>query len=128
MNRPVIDFLLGTAIIVGIFLLGELLHRIGAPIPGGVLGLLLFYAGLQLRIVRLQWVERSAEFLLRHMILLFLPLTVGLIDMGAVLSGQFLAICLSLVVSFVAVLLVTGLLGQRLLGPTKAEPATEERP
>lgn len=122
-----INFVLGTAIIVGIFLLGDLLHRIGVPIPGGVLGLLLFYVGLQLRIIKLEWVERAAGFLLRHMILLFLPLTVGLMDMGGVLSRQFGAICLSLVVSFVAVLLVTGLLGERFLGPTSAEPPAEER-
>ena len=119
---------LGTAIIIVIFLLGDLLHRLGVPIPGGVLGLLLFYAGLQLQIIKLQWVERAAGFLLRHMILLFLPLTVGLMDMGGVLSRHFGVICLSLVVSFVAVLLVTGLLGQRLLGPTKDEPGTEEQP
>ena len=104
---------LGTAIIIVIFLLGDLLHRLGVPIPGGVLGLLLFYAGLQLQIIKLQWVERAAGFLLRHMILLFLPLTVGLMDMGGVLSRHFGVICLSLVVSFVAVLLVTGLLGER---------------
>ena len=120
-------FALGTGIIVGIFLLGDLLHRLGVPIPGGVLGLLLFYTGLQLRIVRLEWVERAAGFLLRHMILLFLPLTVGLMDLGGVLSQQFAAICLSLVVSFVAVLLVTGLLGQRLLGRENGESAVEER-
>ena len=121
-------FALGTGIIVGIFLLGDLLHhRLGVPIPGGVLGLLLFYTGLQLRIVRLEWVERAAGFLLRHMILLFLPLTVGLMDLGGVLSSQLAAICLSLVVSFVAVLLVTGLLGQRLLGRENGESAVEER-
>ena len=121
-----INFVLGTAIIVGIFLLGDLLHRIGVPIPGGVLGLLLFYVGLQLRIIKLDWVERAAGLLLRHMILLFLPLTVGLMDMGGVLSRQFGAICLSLVVSFLAVLLVTGLLGQRLLRPANDDPVAEE--
>ncbi|WP_109488387.1 CidA/LrgA family protein [Occallatibacter savannae] len=120
-----LDFALGVGIIVVIFLLGDFLHRIGVPVPGGVLGLLLFYAALQLRIIRLEWVDRAAGFLLRHMVLLFIPLTVGLMDMGGVLSRQFGAICLSLVVSFVAVLLVTGLLGQRLLGPPEDAPGAE---
>lgn len=122
-----IDFALGTAIIVGIFLLGDFLHRIGVPVPAGVLGLMLFYAGLQLRIVKMDWVERAAGFLLRHMVLLFIPLTVGLMDMGGVLSRQLGAICLSLVVSFVAVLLLTGLLGQRLLSSAEDAHGTEER-
>lgn len=127
LNRSMIDFALGTAIIVGIFLLGDFLHRIGAPIPAGVLGLLLFYAGLQLRVLKLEWVERAAGFLLRHMVLLFIPLTVGLMDMGGVLSSQFGAISLSLVVSFIVVLLVTGLLGQRLLRPAEDAPSEGKR-
>lgn len=109
------EFMLGSAIIVFIFLLGDFLHRLGVPIPGGVLGLLLFYAGLQTGLVKLRYVERAAGFLLRHMVLLFIPLTVGLMDMGALLSRQAWIICTSLVLSFLAVLLVTGLLGDRLL-------------
>jgi len=126
LKTSIIEFALGTAIIVGVFLLGDLLHRIGVPIPAGVLGLLLFYAGLQLRVVRLEWVERAAGFLLRHMVLLFVPLTVGLMDMGGVLSRQLGTICLSLAVSFVAVLLVTGWLGERSLRSGNEEPGAEE--
>jgi holin-like protein len=73
------------------------------------------YAGLQTGLVKLKWVERAANFLLRHMVLFFIPLTVGLIDMGALLSHQVWIICISLVSSFLAVLLSTGLLGDRLL-------------
>lgn len=121
-----IEFARGSAIIVGIFLLGDLLHRVGVPIPAGVLGLLLFYAGLQSRLVKLEWVERTAGFLLRHMVLLFVPLTVGLMDMGGVLSHQLGTILLSLAVSFAAVLLVTGWLGERLLTPVNEEPGAEK--
>jgi holin-like protein len=112
-----LEFVLGASLLVAIFLLGDWLHRLGLPIPGGVLGLLLLYAGLQTGVVKLKWVERAANFLLRHMVLFFIPLTVGLIDMGALLSHQVWAICTSLVLSFLAVLLVTGLLGDRLLRP-----------
>jgi putative effector of murein hydrolase LrgA (UPF0299 family) len=49
------------------------------------------------------------------MVLLFVPLTVGLVEMGPVLSKQAVAITASLLVSFLAVLLTTGLLGHWLL-------------
>jgi hypothetical protein len=52
-------------------------------------------------------------------VLLFVPLTVGLMDMGPVLSRQALAITASLLVSLTAVLLTTGLMGRWLL---PAEP------
>jgi holin-like protein len=116
------DYLFGTVILVGFFLLGSLMHRVGIPIPGGVLGMLLFYLALSSRLLKPAWVERASMLLLRHMVLLFVPLTVGLMDMGKLLSRQWLAIAASLLVSFLAVLLTTGLLGRWLL------PAEPEAP
>ena len=119
----------GIAIVAGLFLLGTLLHRAGVPIPGGVLGLLLFYGALTAGLVKLQWVESAANLLLRHMVLLFVPLTVGLMEMGHVLSRQAFALTASLVVSFLAVLLTTGLLGRWLLPfaeEAEPEPCAEQ--
>ena len=111
------------AIVVAIFLAGNWLHAHGFPIPGGVLGLLLFYGALLTGVLKLRWVERAANLLLRHMVLLFVPLTVGLMDMGGILSRQAFAILASLLVSFLAVLLTTGLLARWLLHPQPASPA-----
>jgi holin-like protein len=117
------ESVLGFAIIVALFLLGDFLHHLGVPIPGGVLGLLIFHGGLQTGLIKLKWVNRSAGFLLRHMVLLFIPLTVGLVSLGNLLARQAWAICTSLVLSFLAVLLVTGLLGNWLLpSPDDAAP------
>jgi holin-like protein len=80
-----LEYPLGFAILTGFFLLGSFLHRLGVPIPGGVLGLILFFASLQLGVIKLKWVERAAGLLLRHMVLLFVPLTVGLMEMGQLL-------------------------------------------
>ena len=110
-----IDFLRGFGFLTSFFLLGNLLHQHGVPIPGGVLGLLALYLALALGLVQLKWVEQAAGLMLRHMVLLFVPLTVGLMDLGPVLSRQAVAILASLVVSFLAVLFSTGLLGRWLL-------------
>lgn len=124
-NQAMFNFFLGVAILVALHFLGAFLHQWGIPIPGGVLGLLLFYFALLSGIVKLRWVERGAGFLLRHMVLLFVPLTVGLMDMGAVLSKQALAIVASLVVSFLAVLLTTGFLAHWLLKDVAAHEGQE---
>lgn len=118
------DLLRGLGIIAAIFLIGGWLHAHGVPIPGGVLGLLLFYGALLVGTLKLRWVERGAGLLLRHMVLLFVPLTVGLMDLGPVLSRQAVAILASLIISFIAVLLTTGLLAHWLLQPavTPTEP------
>lgn len=96
-------------------LLGWLLQRAGVPLPGGVLGLLALFLALQTGLIKLAWVERTANLLLRHMVLLFVPLTVGLMEMGHVLQRQAVALLVSLVVSWAAVILTTGLLARWLL-------------
>jgi holin-like protein len=125
-NRSVIETLLGFGIVTAFFLLGSFLHRLGLPIPGGVLGLILFFLALQFRLIKLKWVERAAGLLLRHMVLLFVPLTVGLMELGPLLSRQAVAITGSLLVSLVAVILTTGLLGRWLLPSVVAIVAVEE--
>lgn len=119
--RTIFDLAHGMAIIVAFFLLGSWLHRVGVPIPGGVLGLLLFYFSFLLGFIKLSWMERAASLLLRHMVLLFVPLTVGLIGFGPTLRAQGRAILASLFISFLAVLLTTGLLGRWLLPASEKE-------
>jgi holin-like protein len=125
-----IDYFRGFGILVGFFLLGILMQRLGVPIPGGVLGLILFYLAMSLGLVKVEWVERAAGLLLRHMVLLFVPVTVGLIELGPVLSKQALPIIASLLVSLVAVLLTTGLLGKWLLpeDPAASAPISGHKP
>ncbi len=130
-----LDFLRGVALLVAFDMAGVGVHRLGVPLPAGVLGLLLLFAALSLGLVKLAWVERAATFLLRHMVLLFVPLTVGLLDAWRVAQRQALALGVSLVVSFVAVLLTTGLLGRWLLPeepvlpglPLESERAEDDR-
>lgn len=90
------------------------------------------FLALSAGLVKLEWVEQAASLLLRHMVLLFVPLTVGLMEMGQVLQRQALAIIASLLVSWLAVLLTTGLLGRWLLpddleaGPEAGRAANSE--
>lgn len=105
----------GFLILVGFQCAGMGLHKLGVPLPAGVIGLLLFFGALAAGVVRLEWVERTSEFLIRHMLLLFIPLLAALTQMGAELRRDGLALMASVVVSLVAVLLTTGGLGELLL-------------
>lgn len=127
--KPILELVRGLAIIVALFYLGTALHRVGVPIPGGVLGLLILYAALSAKVIQISWIDRASNLLLRLMTLLFVPLAVGLVDFGSVLSHQALAIVTSLLVSFLAVLFTTGLLARWLLPDTSSpDPRSEPNP
>jgi holin-like protein len=55
----------------------DLLH---VPLPGSVAGMLLLWAALEARVVRLEWLERGASSLLGVLGLLFVPAGVGLVQ------------------------------------------------
>ena len=105
--------------------------------PGSGAGLLLLVLALALKVVKLQWVEKAAGLLLHHMVLLFVPVTVGLMEVGPTLKQSGLAIVASMLVSLLAVLVTVGLLSRWLLpydensvlnaGPEMPEVMKEQR-
>jgi holin-like protein len=116
----------GISILLGFNLLGLALEKgLHVPIPGNVIGLILFTAALFLRIVKLEWVERSADFLLKHMMLFFAPIIVGTIAFFPLLKQYGLTIVVSLVGSTLIVMLVTGgvvsLIGGRTSGSSEKQ-------
>ena len=50
----------------------------GLPLPGSVAGMLLLWAALEARVMRLEWLDRGAGSLLGVLGLLFVPAGVGL--------------------------------------------------
>lgn len=114
----IIHALLGLVVLAAFQMVGSAIHSLGFPIPGGVLGLIFLYFGLSTGVVKLKWVEDTAAFLLRHMLLLFIPITLGLKEMVPLLGHQAIAIIASLLVSLVAVQVTTGLLGRALIRRT----------
>ena len=105
----------GFLILIAFQLLGIGLNRLGVPLPGAILGLLLFTLALATELIPLKWVERASSFLVRHMLLLFVPMLATLPSMSAELRRDGLALLVSTVVSLLAVLFTTGGLAHFLL-------------
>lgn len=89
--------------------------------PGTVLGLILFTAGLFTGLIKLEWVEHTATLLLENMLLFFVPIIVFCGAALAPLKGEWMAIAASILVSLLAVMLTTGLVTHHLLEPKKCE-------
>src|ERR1700721_2472831 len=79
----------GFALLLLFNLLGAIGHTVARiPIPGAVLGFILFTLCLFLGLVKLEWVEQPASLLLKHMLLFFAPVVVGVIAFFPELGAQ----------------------------------------
>ncbi|SEN29289.1 CidA/LrgA family protein [Paenibacillus sp. OV219] len=118
----------GFGIIMGFDGLGWLLHTYaGIPLPSHVLGLLLLVAALFTRVIKLEWVEESATFLTKHMMLFFIPLLAGVTAFAKMLGDSWLAAVVSLTAGTLVILLSTGIATQFIIAYRRKEVADVEQ-
>jgi holin-like protein len=76
-------------LIYSFFFLGQLLREFfNIPLPGSILGFLLMFLALSLKLLPLRFVDSTATFLLSFLPLFFIPATVGVIDYLNVFTGK----------------------------------------
>ena len=117
--------MLGFAILLLFNFAGLAASRAGVPLPGPVIGLILLTLGLWLGLIKLAWIEDAATFLLNHMALFFTPIIVGVLPLVPQIQSDLAPFLISVIVSFLAVLLTTGTTAQYLLPP--APPIARHR-
>ncbi|WP_282935467.1 CidA/LrgA family protein [Paenibacillus sp. RC67] len=101
--------MLGVTILVGFYFLGYVLHGAAhIPLPANVIGLILFTVCLFLKLVKLEWVEDAGEFLIKHMLLFFIPFVVGTMVFFHYIGVYAVQLLVSLFASTAGVLLVSG--------------------
>lgn len=77
-------------------------------IPGSILGMLTLFTLLAAQVLPVDWVKPGCHLLIRYMALLFVPISVGVMNYTDVLSAQFGPIVVSIVVSTFLVLAIVG--------------------
>lgn len=96
-------------IIILVSCIGELLYYLlPLPIPATIYGLVIMLGLLILKIVPLNAVKETAEFLIEIMPVMFIPAGVGLIVYWPQLQKFLIPVCVIIVVSSILVMLVTG--------------------
>lgn len=106
---------LSLAILVAFQLVGswiaDVLHL---PVPGSVVGMILLTAILELEWLPIDAVRPAGDLLLRHLTLLYVPAGAALLLYVGVLRAAWLAVAVAGVASLLAVLIVVGVVTQRL--------------
>lgn len=115
-NEETMKYIKGILIIYTFTLLGEWMNRLlPFAIPAGVYGLFLLLAALCTGLVRLEWVEASGGFLLEIMPMLFIPVSVGLMETVAHTTDLLLPLTVISALTTVIVMAVTGVTAERVI-------------
>ena len=91
-------------------LVGEVLSQIlSLPVPGPVVGMLLLFLLLLARAPLVEQIRKTAQNMLQHLSLLFVPAGVGVMLHFKRVTDEWVAILLALVLSTVITIAVTAL-------------------
>lgn len=93
--------------------LGEILNFIiPLSIPASIYGMILLLIALCTKIIKLEQVEETGEYLLSIMLIFFVPAAVGIMDTFFEYQSSMLKIIAIVIISTIVVLSITGLVSQ----------------
>jgi len=96
-------------LILAVTCVGEVLSLlIDLPVPGSIYGLVLMFLLLLFKIIPVEAVKETGEFLIEIMPVMFIPAAVGLLEAWGTLKPVLLPVCVITVVSTFVVMFVTG--------------------
>lgn len=97
------------------YLLGMFIQKVfNLFIPGSVIGLILLFILLVTNIIKLSWIKEGAQFLVNHLVLFFIPPTVGIMNYFDVFSGKGFFLVIITIVSTVIVIGVSGIVSEQI--------------
>ncbi|WP_462411756.1 CidA/LrgA family protein [Neobacillus sp. Marseille-QA0830] len=83
------------------------------PIPASMFGLILLFLALCLKIVKLEWVEQGANWLLAELLLFFVPSAVGIVNYKEIFSFVGAEIVILIGISTIIVMGLTGIIAEK---------------
>jgi len=100
-------------IILGIYLLGEFISQVlSLPIPGNILGMIILLFLLLTKVVKLEQIETTANFLLDHLAFFFIPAGVGLMTSVNIIKDSWLKLIVVCIATTIIIIASTGLIVQ----------------
>jgi holin-like protein len=94
--------------------MNRLAEMLRLHIPGSIIGIVILFVLLQTRIVKLEWVDAGAKWLLAEMLLFFIPPAVGIVQYKDLVWNSGVSILIVVAGSLLVVMTCTGLLAERL--------------
>ncbi len=101
--------ILQLAVLLGFLAAGELVvWATGIPVQSSIIGMILLAVSLKIKLVRLEWIDRIADFLVKNLGFFFVPAGVGVMKCFGLISEQWMPIVVASVLSTFVIIAVTG--------------------
>ncbi|GAB3049150.1 CidA/LrgA family protein [Virgibacillus ainsalahensis] len=85
----VFKIIIHIAALYGLYTVGTWIQQIfNLFIPGSVIGLILLFILLMTGTIKTAWVEKGAQFMIKHLALFFIPATVGAMNYFDLFAGK----------------------------------------
>lgn len=96
--------------------LGELIVYFieSIPVPGNILGMILIFVALKLKLIKLETVKPASDKLIQYLMLFFVPFGVGLLAYFDFLKVHWVVLVVAASVSTLITLYVTAIIQQKL--------------
>lgn len=115
-------FIIQFIIIIAFTFIGELLHfLIPLPIPASIYGIVLLFAALMMKWVKVSDIRETSTFLIAIMPVMFIPAAVGLIDSWGDIRSNLLQYVIVTTVSTFTVMGAAGYITQLIICKNKKE-------
>lgn len=103
------NYVMQFLIIISFTFAGELLHALlPLPIPASIYGIVLLFAALELKWVKVRQIREVSSFLIAVMPIMFIPAAVGLMDSWGLIKAHWLSYVALIVVTTVVVMGASG--------------------
>ena len=108
MNEKHFTFFRTASLICLIYLVSEfVVTTLDLPIPGNVFGLIFLFVLLLTGVVKVNYIEKAAGFLNKHLAFFYIPFGVGLMNYGDLIKTNGLSILVMIIGSSIIGLIVT---------------------
>ncbi|WP_100373818.1 CidA/LrgA family protein [Bacillus sp. FJAT-45037] len=118
MNKALqlLQLILHIGILYGFYIIGTWVQSVfDLIIPGSIIGMLLLFLLLFANILPVSLIENGTNLLIRHMPLLFVPFTVGILGYLDVFNGDGFWLILVTIFSTIVVFVLSGIMAQWLV-------------
>ena len=107
MPKIILKYLVSCGLIMGSLAVGIAIQQyLHLSIPGSIIGMLILFSLMISGLVPVEWVKPTSQLFIRYMVLLFVPISVGLVQYGDLLSKNAIQILAGTVGGTVIVLVI----------------------